>query len=146
MTEYAIAYVLNNALRLYLMIRREPADEAGGLTKILQHGTICRSEGISFRIIFSVTPQLERTVMPGKDGKLSNDEIEQVTEWMNEHWNQGCRCENKRLGLEHFLHRIEVFTPDSTQFGGNHFAYVVFTCPDCGNTQFFNAKIMGLID
>jgi predicted nucleic-acid-binding Zn-ribbon protein len=76
-----------------------------------------------------------------------------VIQWLDSHWKSPTRTAKNCLicGVtkwsipEDFTWMATVGVGGSLNLGGDYFAFVPITCTNCGNTLFFNARIMGLL-
>lgn len=84
--------------------------------------------------------------MPGKDGKLSTEETDKAFAWIENNWGGRCSCGQAKWTVPDYLIRMDVFTPGSINIGGKALGFLIVSCNNCANTQFFNAKIMGTVD
>jgi RNase P subunit RPR2 len=71
-----------------------------------------------------------------------------VQEWLKTKWvSRVCECcgKNDRWTVARDLTSTPIFN-QGILLGGPTYIYVIATCGNCGNTKFFNAVLMGLLD
>jgi hypothetical protein len=78
---------------------------------------------------------------------FDSEKQEQVLKWLEEKWtNRTCECcGNTSWSVTDFLVAPPRYE-DGFRFGGKIAPQITAVCNQCGNTKFFNAVMMGLID
>ncbi|MFC1659678.1 hypothetical protein ACFL0U_03875 [Pseudomonadota bacterium] len=89
--------------------------------------------------------------MPNKDNKkeyFSQEKQQETIKWLNEKWKvKECEvCKQKEWIVQDFLCFSPRYEGGGLTIGGKVAPHVTLVCKNCGNTKFFNAAIMGLLD
>lgn len=84
---------------------------------------------------------------PRSDTKLTQEQIQQATNWLNAHWlTKGCPFHpgptNWQMGDT--LVGTVGFAPGGIAIGGPTFPLLVLTCTQCGHTVFVNSIVAGI--
>ena len=85
-----------------------------------------------------------------KDNKepfFNQERQEKALEWLKEKLqNKKCECcGNNNWNIADFIVTSPRFE-DGMVLGGKMMPHVASTCSNCGNTKFFNAVMMGIVD
>lgn len=87
--------------------------------------------------------------MPDKNGRLSKEDVEKVIKWFKKHWTQPAKCDV--CGKFEWTIGKTIIAPmnivnSEVKITGQLYPQILVLCKHCGNTKYFNAIIMGLVE
>ncbi len=88
--------------------------------------------------------------MPDDKGKLTDADTRAVKEWFKKRWTKDSRCffcsENNWAIGEHTVAPINMSPRGGINIGGPQYPQVMLICNNCGNTLYFNAPLIGIVE
>lgn len=87
--------------------------------------------------------------MPDDQGKLSEDDRATVNQWLESRWKDArchvCRENSWTIG-GHTVAPLRTTPQGGVGIGGVLYPQVMVICTNCGNTVYFNAALMKLVE
>lgn len=81
--------------------------------------------------------------------KLNQDQQQKILKKLESFFNTPCSCSGKNWLLSDSIFELREFNQGALILGGESssvFPVIAVTCGSCGNTHFFNAILLGLIE
>jgi len=86
--------------------------------------------------------------VPDQDGKLTEEETQKATAWLNEHAKVGkcSMCGNLNWSVVPVIFNSTIYYPGGgLRVGGASVPLISIICSNCGHMEFFSAVVIGLL-
>ena len=88
--------------------------------------------------------------MSDDQGKLTQEEKGAAGRWLKDHWKGSSACAvchaNNWSVCDHLVAPVKTTDKGGVVIGGAVYPQVMVICMDCGNTLFFNAALMKVVE